>query len=144
MTFGEYIKNLRNEIGFSQRELAEKSSVSNAEISRIETGERKKPSPIVLKAIAPFLGVAYEELLQKAGYIEEVIDHKGFTENIYKDEDGNLIDITRQIKDMYEKDRNWANLAYRVSASDLSENELQIIKAQTEVLLQQFLKNKKK
>lgn len=144
MTFGEYIKNLRNEIGLSQRDLAAKSNVSNAEISRIETGERKNPSPIVLKAIAPFLGVAYEELLKKAGYIEEVIDHKGFTENIYKDEAGNLIDITKQIKDMYEKDKSWANLAYRVSASDLSENELQIIKAQTEVLLQQFLKNKKR
>ncbi|MDR3597047.1 helix-turn-helix transcriptional regulator [Clostridium sp.] len=144
MIFGEYIKNLRNEARLSQRELAEKSGVSNAEISRLETGERKKPSPIVLKSIAPFLDVTYEDLLQKAGYIEEVIDHKGFTENIYKDEDGNLIDIIRQIKDMYEKDSKWANLAYRVSASNLSETELEIIKAQTEVLLEQFLKNKNK
>jgi transcriptional regulator with XRE-family HTH domain len=144
MIFGEYIKNLRNEARLSQRKLAEKSGVSNAEISRLETGERKKPSPIVLKSIAPFLDVTYEDLLQKAGYIEEVIDHKGFTENIYKDEDGNLIDIIRQIKDMYEKDSKWANLAYRVSASNLSENELEIIKAQTEVLLEQFLKNKNK
>ncbi|MFL0267917.1 helix-turn-helix domain-containing protein [Candidatus Clostridium radicumherbarum] len=144
MSIGEYIKNLRKKIGLSQRELAEKCSVSSAEICRIETGDRKTPSPIVLKAIAPFLGVACEELLQKAGYIEELIDHKGFTENIYKDENGNLIDITRQIKDMYEKDKSWANLAYRVSASDLSENELEIIKAQTEVLLQQFLKYKKR
>jgi HTH-type transcriptional regulator, competence development regulator len=140
MTFGEYIKNLRNEIGFSQRELAKKSNVSNAEISRIETGERKKPSPIALKALAPFLGVTYEELLQQAGYLEEVIQHNIFTENIYEDEDDNLIDITGQIKDMYEKDSKWANLAYRISTSDLSENEL--IKAQTDGLLQQLLKNK--
>jgi transcriptional regulator with XRE-family HTH domain len=144
MTFGEYIKNLRNENKLSQRDLAEKSGISNAEISRMETGERKKPSPISLKAIAPFLGVSYEDLMQKAGYIEEVIEHKGFTENIYRDEEGRLIDISRRAKDMYEKDSKWANLAYRVTSSDLSETELNIIKAQTEVLLEQFLKNRKK
>jgi transcriptional regulator with XRE-family HTH domain len=144
MTFGEYLKHLRSEKEISQRELAEKSGVSNAEISRIETGERKKPSPITLKAIAPFLNITYEELLKKAGYIEEVIDHQGYTENIIRDEDGNLIDIVRRAKDMYEKDSQWANLAYRVSSSDLSEKELDIIKASTEVLLQQFLKSKKK
>ena len=46
-------------------------------------------------------------------------------------------------KDMYEKDSNWANLAYRVSTSELTETELDILKAQTEGLLKQFLKNKK-
>lgn len=143
MSFGEFIKKLRNENSLSQRDLAEKSGVSNAEISRIETGERKKPSPSVLKAFAPYLGVTYEELMQQAGYIEEVIDHKGYTENLYKDDQGKLVDIVRFAKDMYEKDSNWANLAYRVSNADLTESELSIIKAQTEVLLEQFLKNKK-
>lgn len=144
MNFGEFIKQLRNDKGLSQRELAEKSGISNAEISRIETGERKKTSPITLKAIAPFLGITYEELLKEAGYIEEVIDHQGYTENIIKDEDGNLIDIVKRAKDMYQKDSQWANIAYRVSNSELSEKELDIIKASTEVLLQQFLKSKNK
>lgn len=144
MTFGDYIKSLRNESKLSQRDLAEKSGVSNAEISRIETGERKNPSPITLKAIAPWLGASYKELMQKAGYIEEVVEHQGYTENIYRDEDGKLIDIVRLAKDMFDNDSKWANLAYRVSASNLSNNELDIIKAQTESLLQQFLKNKKK
>lgn len=75
MNFGEYIKKLRKEIGLSKREFAEKCAVSNAEIYRIETGERKTLSPIVLKAIELFLGVTCEELLQKTRYIEEVIDH---------------------------------------------------------------------
>jgi hypothetical protein len=45
---------------------------------------------------------------------------------------------------MHDKNSKWANLAYRVSASDLSESELEIIQGQTELLLQQFLKNRKK
>jgi transcriptional regulator with XRE-family HTH domain len=143
MTFGEYLKQLRNEKKISQRELAEMSGISNAEISRIETGERKKPSHLTLKAIAPFLGIAYEELLRQAGFIEEVIEHQGFTENIIRDDEGNLIDIARRTKVMYESDSKWANLAYRVSTSDLSEKELDIIKASTEVLLQNFLQSKK-
>jgi HTH-type transcriptional regulator, competence development regulator len=144
MNFGEYIKNLRNENNLSQRDLSLKSGVSNAEISRIETGERQKPSPMALKAFAPHLGKPYEELMQKAGYIEEVVDHEGYLENIYRDEKGHLVDIVRRAKDMYEKDSNWANLAYRVTAANLSDSERDIIKVQTEVLLEQFLKNKKK
>lgn len=69
MSFGEYLKQLRKEKSISQRELAEKSGVSNAEISRIETGGRQKISPDVLRAIAPILDIPYEELMDKAGYI---------------------------------------------------------------------------
>lgn len=144
MNFGEFIKSLRKENNLSQRDLAEKSGISNAEISRIETGERQKPSPMALKAFAPHLGKTYEELLKQAGYIEEVVDHTGYIENIYRDEKGHLVDITRRAKDMYEKDSNWANLAFRVTAANLSDSERNIIKAQTESLLQQFLKNKEK
>lgn len=143
MSFGSYLKSLREQNNFSQRDLAEKSGVSNAEISRLETGGRKKPSPIVLKALAPCLGVAYAELMQQAGYTEETVDHPGYTENLYRNENGQLVDIITRAKDMYKKDSGWANLAYRVTASELTENELNIIKSQTEVLLEQFLKNRK-
>lgn len=71
MSFGEYLKQLRKEKSISQRTLAEKSGVSNAEISRIETGGRQKISPDVLRAIAPILEVPYEELMDKAGYISQ-------------------------------------------------------------------------
>lgn len=69
MTLQEFIKKLRKEQGLSQRELAEKSGISSAEISRIETGDRKKVSPDVLREIAPVLKVSYAELMDKAGYI---------------------------------------------------------------------------
>lgn len=97
---------------------------------------------MALKAFAPYLGVSYEELLKQAGYMEEIVEHEGFTENIYKDENGHLIDIVRRAKDIYEKNSDWVNLAYRVTTSDLYEAEVEIIKAQTKLLLNQFLKNK--
>lgn len=71
MTLGEYLKELRKEKSISQRELAIEAGISNAEISRIETGERQKPSPDVLKQIAPILGVTYEQLMEKAGYLND-------------------------------------------------------------------------
>ena len=71
MDVGNYIKELRNKKSISQRQLAELSGISNAEISRIETGERQKPSPDVLRKLAPHLEVPYESLMQSAGYINE-------------------------------------------------------------------------
>ena len=38
MTFGEYLKELRKSKGLTQKELAELSGFSNAEISKIESG----------------------------------------------------------------------------------------------------------
>ena len=144
MIFGDYIKNLRNEKALSQRELAEKAGLSNSEISRLESGERKKPSPVTLRAIAPILGVTYEDLINEAGYAKEVVDHPGYIENIYRDEDGRLVEIVTAAKDIDSSEIKWANVAFRVSSSDISKEELDIISAQTEALLQQFLKNNKK
>lgn len=77
MTLGEYISNKRKEKGWSQRELAAASNVSNAEISRLESGKRKEPSPAVLKEIAVALSVPYEEILQAAGILDESAVDKG-------------------------------------------------------------------
>jgi transcriptional regulator with XRE-family HTH domain len=53
MTFGEYIKNLRMEKGWSQRELASKVGITNAAISRLESSERKKPSLLNYDKLPP-------------------------------------------------------------------------------------------
>lgn len=71
MEIGEHIKSLRGKYGLSQSQLAELGQVSNAEISRIESGEWREPSANVLKAIAPYLGVSYLDLYLKAGYIDQ-------------------------------------------------------------------------
>lgn len=71
MSLGEFIKEKRNLKNWSQRDLAAKSGVSNAEISRIESGKRKEPSSSVLKDIASALDVPVEDLLQQAGVISD-------------------------------------------------------------------------
>jgi len=128
MSFGHYLKRLRQSKGLTQKELAELSGFSNAEISKIESGERKKPSPDLLKAVAPYLDVPYEVLMTKAGYLEKVINHKSYTEYIFKDDDGALADIVRKAKEMQEADSDWANIAYRVSR-ELPKEDLDAIKA---------------
>lgn len=61
---GEVLKTMRNENGWSQRQLAMKSGVSNTEISRIEEGSRKQPSLTVIKKIAAAFGPRENELMQ--------------------------------------------------------------------------------
>jgi len=74
MTVGEYLKELRLAKGISQKELSGLTNreVSNAEISRLEAGIRIKPSPAILKLLAPHLGVPVSLLLAKAGYMDEL------------------------------------------------------------------------
>lgn len=54
----------------SKRKLAELANISHTEIHRLENGERKMPSPPVLKAIANALGVTYDEIMKAAGYMD--------------------------------------------------------------------------
>lgn len=68
---GKFVREKRIEKDMSQRELANAAGISNAEISRLESGKRKAASPAVLKAIAKALNVPVEVLLEKSGIIEE-------------------------------------------------------------------------
>jgi HTH-type transcriptional regulator, competence development regulator len=97
MHFGNYIKELRVKAGLSQRDLEKLSGISNAEISRIETGNRQNPSPLAIRAIAPHLGVSIECLMQKAGYCSVDIFVQQ-AERIYK-KDSELIGIFDKIVD---------------------------------------------
>jgi HTH-type transcriptional regulator, competence development regulator len=70
--FGVYFARVREKSGYrSQRELADVSGVSHSTINRIEAGTHKAKHE-TLKALAPYLkGVTYEELLEKAGVLED-------------------------------------------------------------------------
>lgn len=59
MNFSDYLKQLRQEKNISQRKLAQLSGVSPCEISRIESGKRKKYSINILMAIASALEENY-------------------------------------------------------------------------------------
>ena len=70
-SFGALIRDLREKRGLGVNQLAQYVGVSGAEISRIERGERKKISPHFLYRLAPKLGVTYEFLMHKVGYLPE-------------------------------------------------------------------------
>ncbi len=50
------------------RQAEERSGVSNAFISQIESGKVKEPSPVILYKLARAYEVPYDSLMQKAGY----------------------------------------------------------------------------
>ena len=139
MTLGTYLIQLRGEKGYSQRDLAERCGVSAAEISRIESGKRQKPSPTLLKAMAQTLGIEYSDLMKLAGYIEEKHEEDKIYELVFKDDEtGEVVDVIRGVKEMFRKDAAWANVAYRVS-HELSDDDRRVL---TELTLT-YLKTKR-
>ncbi|NRS15856.1 helix-turn-helix transcriptional regulator [Brevibacillus sp. HB1.4B] len=71
--FGVFFARIREKSGYrSQRELADVSGVSHSTINRIEAGTHKTKHE-TLKVLAAYLkGVTYEELLEKAGILEDI------------------------------------------------------------------------
>lgn len=68
---GSYLASLRTakQLTLRQVEEATGKEVSNAYLSQLEHGRIAKPSPNVLYSLAGVYGVAYEKLMEKAGYI---------------------------------------------------------------------------
>ena len=65
---GQIIKEAREYLGLSQRELARKANIDNGEVSRIEAGKRLKPNILYLKGIAQTLNLSMVDLMKLAGY----------------------------------------------------------------------------
>ena len=107
MKFGDYLKNYAK-LRALQKELADLSGFSNAEISKIES-VTKKTFTRLLKAIAPTL-ILLIVLMTKAGYLEEVVNHSSYTEYIFKDDDGTLADIVEGPGKCKKADSDWANV----------------------------------
>ena len=65
---GKYITEQRMAKNLSMRKLADLAHISHTEIYRLENGERKNPSPMILKSISNALGINFDEIMQAAGY----------------------------------------------------------------------------
>lgn len=68
MNFSDWLKNQLIRHNMKASELANRSGVSNAEISRI-LSEKRNPSAKTIKKICPVLRVSEEETLRKAGIL---------------------------------------------------------------------------
>lgn len=68
---GTYLKSLRLGLDMSLRQVEEATGkeVSNAYLSQLETGKITKPSPNILHSLAAVYGIAYDNLMERAGYI---------------------------------------------------------------------------
>ena len=138
MDLGSYLIQIRNERGYSQRDLAERCGVSPAEISRVESGKRQKPSPAVLRAIADTLVISYPYLMQLAGYMESPGDEEPAAAEVFRDgRTGRIVDVSSGAREMVQADAAWANVAYRVSR-ELNEEDRQMLTA----LAMEYLKRK--
>jgi len=69
-SLSEFIKLNRLEKGLSKRKLAEAAGISHTEIHRLETGERRSPSPVVLTSIARALDLNVIQILAAANYLD--------------------------------------------------------------------------
>ena len=65
---GKLVSETREKLGISQRELARRSNIDPAEVSRIEAGKRLKPNILYLKGIAETLNLSMVDLMKLAGY----------------------------------------------------------------------------
>lgn len=68
MNLGDKIRQLREETGLTQGQLAAGSSVSQGYLSQLENGEVKNPSAAVLLRVAQAIKVDPDELFEAAGY----------------------------------------------------------------------------
>lgn len=66
-----FIQNYRELRGLSRRRLAELAGISHTEVHRLERGERRNPSPPLLRSLAGALEVPYDDIMRAAGYLPE-------------------------------------------------------------------------
>ena len=65
---GPLLRRLRGDIGL--REVGRRTGISNSYLSQIERGDRR-PGPSVLKRLAALYDVEVQDLLSRAGFLDE-------------------------------------------------------------------------
>ena len=92
-TIGEVIAEAREKKGLSQRQLAKIAKINNSELSKIEAGIRKDPSPKILRKISNIIEVNYSELMYMIGLGLEVTPLNYFIKNHYSKLNKEELDI---------------------------------------------------
>ena len=81
---GELIAEAREKKGLSQRQLAKIAKISNAELSKIESGEREIPNPKTLRKISNIIDVNYNDMMYMIGLGIEVSSLNPFIKDYYE------------------------------------------------------------
>lgn len=68
---GKFIRKKRLDLELSQGQLAFKTGINNADIHRLEKGDKKKINPYYLKKVAEVLKLDYKKLYKMVDYLEK-------------------------------------------------------------------------
>ncbi len=86
----EIIKDARERLNISQRELSRRTGIDNNTISQIEMGNRKKPNSLYLIKLSQVLNIPLFTLMLSSGYTEEEVE---MTYSANPDADPNFITV---------------------------------------------------
>ena len=80
-TLASVVKEAREKLGISQRELSRRTGIDNNTVAKIEKGERKKPNILSLRKLSVVLNLDYRNLMELCDYSKEEI--KAIADNNY-------------------------------------------------------------
>ena len=104
-TLASVVKEAREKINISQRELSRITGIDNNTIAKIEKGERKKPNVLSLKKLSSVLNLSLEMLMKLCEYSEEEIEatvNNSYSSMVIKPENAPILvldDIVSQMQD---------------------------------------------
>lgn len=75
-TLGDYLKQLREQKGWTMTEAAEKTGIHRSYLWLLEDGQRQSPRPEILKKLSLGYGINVNELLATAGYMPTSSEEK--------------------------------------------------------------------
>lgn len=81
---GEEIAKSRENKGLSQRQLANAICISNAALSKIESGETEIPNPKILKKISKHIDLNYNDMMSMIGLGTQITILNPFIKNYYE------------------------------------------------------------
>lgn len=89
---GEEIAKARENKGLSQRQLANAIGISNAEISKIESGEKEIPNPKLFRKISKVIGLNYNDMMEMVGLGGKLTPLNPFIKKHYENLKGEELD----------------------------------------------------
>lgn len=126
---GEIIAEQREKAGYSQRQLAKIANISNAELSKIESGERELPNPKTLRKISNYIDVNYNELMYMIGLGIEVGPLNPFIKDYYsslKGEELNVAEIN-VLGSIENAEKLVSSCKNNLEKKDITEQEIELL-----------------
>jgi transcriptional regulator with XRE-family HTH domain len=105
--FGDYVRELRKRNRLTLKQAEKLGVASNAYLSQLERGRRKRPHPDILKRMADAYNVSPKDLLIAAGYLAPETEIKSPKE---------------RIEDAYQQVRNDNRISHGTRRKDLKLN----------------------